>query len=272
MKTPTPLAPKDSPLKHVQPLSSSHDFSMLVQLGHALKIIATTAAGFIGAQLTGATLVALAAVLLFGVPENKLGDVIESNVYVRFATTLCVELLTVWIVFKFVKQRNKRLSDIGMQSKPTKTDLKNGLIVYVAYFAIFIAVFTAVRATHIIDTNQRQQLGFDNPQGLGLLLTFVALVILPPIAEEVLFRGFLFFGLKERIKPAVAAIITSLLFGAAHLEFASNAPLNWAAGLDTFVLSCVLCYAVHKYNSIWPAILTHALKNAAAFTLLFVVK
>ena len=69
-----------------------------------------------------------------------------------------------------------------------------------------------------------------------------------------------------------AAIITSLMFAVGHLQFGSGAPLLWVAALDTFVLSLVLCYIREKTDSLWPGIFIHAIKNALAFSVLFLFK
>jgi membrane protease YdiL (CAAX protease family) len=65
---------------------------------------------------------------------------------------------------------------------------------------------------------------------------------LPPLGEEILVRGYLFSGLRMVWRFLPAVIVTSLLFGAAHLEFGGGGPLVWAAAIDTFILSVVLCF------------------------------
>jgi membrane protease YdiL (CAAX protease family) len=97
-------------------------------------------------------------------------------------------------------------------------------------------------------------------------------VVLPPVVEETVFRGFLFTGIRNRLKPVAAALITSLLFAVPHLlESGQSGSLLWVAGIDTFTLSLVLCYLRHKTDSLWPGIFLHALKNGIAFVALYVV-
>ena len=130
-------------------------------------------------------------------------------------------------------------------------------------------------ATHLfpsLNVHQKQQLGFqDASGGLKLALTFVSLCVLPPLVEETVFRGFMFTTLRGKLKFVWAALITSLIFASAHLEFGSGQPLLWVAALDTFTLSMVLCYLRQKTDSLWPGILLHSLKNCIAFVTLFVL-
>ena len=104
-----------------------------------------------------------------------------------------------------------------------------------------------------------------------MLLTFVSLVVLPPLAEETVFRGFVYTGIRRRFPFLLSAVITSVLFAIPHLQFGEGAPLLWVAALDTFVLSLVLCYVRERTNSLWPGILIHALKNGIAFVALFLI-
>ena len=119
--------------------------------------------------------------------------------------------------------------------------------------------------------NQKQDLGFSTATtGLPLGLIFISLVILPPLVEEALFRGFLYGGLRGKLKPISAALITSALFALPH-TFGNDAgaSLLWVASVDTFLLSLILVYLREKTGSLWPGIFLHMLKNGLAFASLF---
>lgn len=115
-----------------------------------------------------------------------------------------------------------------------------------------------------IDLLQQQDIGYSNPNGYELLLTFMALVLLAPFVEETLFRGFLFKAFRRTFGFWVGAIVVSLLFAVAHGQ--AN------VGVDVFVLSMFLCYLREKTDSLWPSIALHAMKNLVAFIFLFIMK
>lgn len=235
------------------------------------KLLLAAAAAFLGAQLVGPFLVAFI-VMLFGVKTDRIVSLLDSNNALRFVLILAIEFLTVWGVNFLLRRYRLKWADIGLSRWPVAQDALKGLKVYGIYFLIFIAVYAAELASGLIDTTQAQQLGFDHSHGPQLIFVFFSLVLLPPIAEEILFRGFVFMGLRRHLNFIQSALITSVLFGIAHLEFGSGQPLNWAAAIDTFTLSCVLTYAAEKYKNLWPGMLVHMLKNLLAFVLLFVVK
>jgi len=141
-----------------------------------------------------------------------------------------------------------------------------------AYMALYIVIISIVKALlPAINLEQQQDLGISNPHGLGsMLLVFMTLVIIPPIVEETIFRGFMYAGLRTKFPFIVAALITSALFALGHLQFGSSAPLLWVAAIDTFVLSMVMCYVRERTGSIIPTMIMHALKNLLAFSFLYI--
>lgn len=152
-------------------------------------------------------------------------------------------------------------------------DVVFALAGFALYFVGYAVVLTI--ATHIfpaINVDQKQELGFQDTSGnINLFLTFLSLVVLPPIVEETVFRGFVFSGLKNKLPFIYAAIATSLLFASAHLQYGSGKPLLWIAAIDTFTLSLVLCYLRQKTGGLWAGIFLHALKNGIAFVSLFLL-
>jgi len=126
-----------------------------------------------------------------------------------------------------------------------------------AVLAILVSLFPGFPA------DQTQDVGF---QAFGSqadnLLAFVTLVVIAPIAEETLFRGYLYGKLGKYIPTVVAALITSLLFGVAHLQ--------WNVGIDVFVMSLFLCGLRSLTGSIWAGVLVHMIKNGIAFYILFI--
>jgi membrane protease YdiL (CAAX protease family) len=81
-------------------------------------------------------------------------------------------------------------------------------------------------------------------------------VLLGPLVEELVFRGILFRRLLRRTHPGVAALISSLLFGALHAD---------PVGSGLFGLALVALYT--QSRSLWVPLAAHALNNAL-FTLL----
>lgn len=164
----------------------------------------------------------------------------------------------------WVKQKRVSKEELGLTRLISWADIglaPTGFIIYFLFSALLVYGM-GLLFPHV-DLQQVQETGFQNMSHYyEYLLAFITLVVLAPLAEEVLFRGYLFGKLKKIIPPWVAIIITSLLFGAVHGQ------LNVA--IDVFALSVVLCILREITGSIWAGILLHMLKNSLAFYVLFI--
>ena len=208
---------------------------------------------------------------LRGWANNVANNWLNNSVIAQFWYVLLFYGLSFLATWLFIRYRKGSLRSIGWRRfrwwDPVIT--LGGFAVYFVGYAILLGVSTHLFPS--LNINQKQQLGFQNASGTkDLVLTFISLVILPPLVEETIFRGFIFTGLRNKMRWGWAALLTSAIFASAHLEFGSGQPLLWVAAIDTFTLSLVLCYLRQKTDSLWPGILLHALKNAVAFLSLFV--
>ncbi|CAN5142431.1 hypothetical protein BH09PAT3_BH09PAT3_6810 [soil metagenome] len=210
--------------------------------------------------------------MLQGWDFNRSQDWLSSSIIAQFFYVLLAESLMIGGLVLFLKRYKKNLSVLGFK-RPRLRDVGVGLLAYPVYFIGFAIVLVA--ATQLIpalDVNQEQQLGFDNVSGpLALTLTFISLVVLPPLVEEIMVRGFLFGSLRKHLNLGWAALVTSLAFAAAHLPEGGDTGPLYIAAIDTFILSLVLCYVREKTGSLWAGIVLHAIKNGIAFISLFVL-
>ena len=95
------------------------------------------------------------------------------------------------------------------------------------------------------------------------VIAFLVLVVIAPIFEEIIFRGWLYGKLRAKMEAPIAIVIVSLLFGIMHFQ--------WNVGVNVFALSVVLCALREITGTIYAGILTHMIKNGVAFYLLYLV-
>lgn len=90
----------------------------------------------------------------------------------------------------------------------------------------------------------------------GLILTLLAVAVVAPIAEELLFRGAALRMLADRVGAWPAIVATALLYAASHLEM-------WVF-VSTFVLGVALGWVAWERRSLPGAIVLHGVYNAVA--------
>jgi sodium transport system permease protein len=81
----------------------------------------------------------------------------------------------------------------------------------------------------------------------------LVLMLLAPVCEELAFRGFILTGLRRRLHPWTAILLSSLLFAASHLNVFQLLPL--------FILGIVLGLVATRGRSVLPGMLLHLLYN-----------
>jgi membrane protease YdiL (CAAX protease family) len=208
--------------------------------------------------------------MMVGLRGNELTVWLQDSTLAQFLSIAAIAVFNVLIITWFLKRSGISLQKIGVIN-PRARDIAYALVGFIAYFIIYIASIILIsNFVPGLNVEQEQEIGFKTGQtGLNLWLVFVSLVILPPLIEEFIMRGFLFSGLRQRLKFVYATAITSILFALAHLP-AGKEGLLWVGAIDTFILSGILCYMREKTGSIAPGIGVHALKNGLAFSVLFI--
>jgi membrane protease YdiL (CAAX protease family) len=224
----------------------------------------------LGVQIAVGVLIGLILGFL-GMGSTEIGQW-TGTVHGQFMFTAAAEIMMFSAIYFFLRSKQINLAAIGLNRFRSKY-LLYVLLGTVAYFLTYLIVVSVV-ATVLPSLNleQKQDVGFNNPVGITqMAMVFISLVILPPIAEETVFRGFMFTGLRSKLTFATTAVITSIFFAIGHLQIGQGTPLLWVAGIDTFILSMVLCYIREKTGSIWPTIGIHMVKNFIAFSFLYLI-
>lgn len=90
-----------------------------------------------------------------------------------------------------------------------------------------------------------------------LWIEILAVVVLAPIVEELVFRGCIHTRLRRSMKPLTAALISAFIFGIAHGHLIS--------ATYAFILGLVLAYLYEKYDSVIVPILFHAAFNGSNY-------
>jgi len=111
---------------------------------------------------------------------------------------------------------------------------------------------------YIVDLN-----GLLEPDTLfGFILLFVAVSIIAPLGEELLFRGFLQQFLEKHWKDVTRAIlVTALFFATIHMN------PYWF--IQIYILGIMLGFLSWKTGSVFPPLILHGLNNSFAMIVSF---
>jgi membrane protease YdiL (CAAX protease family) len=100
---------------------------------------------------------------------------------------------------------------------------------------------------------------FDNAG--PLIVVVVAAVFMAPVIEELFFRGFLFGGLQEGWGWVLAAAVSSILFGMAHLSPYALVPFT--------LVGFLFAWSFRYTGSLASSIVAHTIVNTVSVAILF---
>lgn len=134
------------------------------------------------------------------------------------------------------------------------TDI-NALIGYPEWLGSFGETLQALEAK----LNASLQIMLSDKSPSTIFFTFLSIVVIAPIGEELLFRGAVQGWILTRTKRVhLAVILSAILFSAVHMQ--------WMGFIPRTVMGVVLGY-VAVYGSLRLAMLLHALNNLLAYVL-----
>lgn len=107
-----------------------------------------------------------------------------------------------------------------------------------------------------VDTEEANQMIGEYFQFGNIVLAVILVVVVTPLAEEMLFRGTLFGGLRERYGFWTAAIISSATFAVMHLN-------PWSI-VCTFIIGMFYALLFEKTGSLVYSMVGHGINNLIA--------
>lgn len=202
---------------------------------------------------------------------NKVALQAMLTALVYVATIVCV----LYIPAKWYKKR-VTLYDIGMEQRlPTWRDIGIAPLVYIATLLVSAGALIIVsRLFPHFDITQTQAVGFTATtitQRYELLLVYITLAVMAPVAEELLFRGYLFGRVRQQLSAVATVILTAVVFSTLHLGIGQLESLQWNIAIATFVLGLSIGIMREVTGSVWAGIIVHMIQNTIAFLVLFAI-
>ena len=233
---------------------------MKIALG-IIALLAWTVAGMFLSEL-------VIAYPLYWLLGDHLTEPFWNSIYIILADLLRIFIIIVipCLIGKYKKQKFLTISreELGLTGLPTWTDLGLGPIAYFAYILIFTGALQLLQNLPWFDANEVQDLGYTaitNPA--DKVLAFIALAVVTPIVEEVIFRGFLYGKIRAHLPAVPAILIVSVLFAALHGQ--------WNVAVGVFILSALNCTLREITGTIYAGILAHMTMNGLATFIKYVL-
>lgn len=183
--------------------------------------------------------------------EAAMGTDFTTNMLVISAAAYGVVVL-IWYKLAFVKKYT-----IEKREAFKENVLKGKVIVSLVIAAVGCYCIDLLLATLVSMLSPESLEAFNDLMGSALggneFMAFLAVVILAPIAEELLFRGIIFRMLTKHWSEVAAIVVSALLFGLYHM--------NLLQAIYVLPIGLLLGYIAYKCKSVLPCILIHMVNN-----------
>ena len=180
------------------------------------------------------------------------------------ALVYTLSFLFLLLTFKHLKPLRAPVTrnELGLNNLVTFSDIGlaiAGLFGYLTFSAILTALFSVFPWFNLTENQPLLYSTLISP--LNKVFAAIALVVVGPILEEVIYRGLIYGKLRKNHSLIASILIVSILFGFLHGQ--------WNVGVDVFALSVVACLMRETTGTIYAGIILHILKNTIAFYFLF---
>ena len=178
----------------------------------------------------------------------NLGLLISLSVII--SSVVCIALV---IVFIKARRGDTVAGYLGLKAISAKAALVS-LVVLVGFIAIQVLV------NIVFEVPAESDIMVDAyASSVWPALFWIAVIVVGPVFEEVLFRGFLFEGLRySRIGVIGAVIVTSLVWAVSHLQYGLF-QIAWI-----FVFGVILGIMRYSTGSLWAPTIMHVSNNLIA--------
>ncbi len=202
-------------------------------------------------------------------------DKVLSNPYIEGWLNFAGICLAFPLVIAYSLSAGKRMWEKRpMTPKARIWEVGFGIVSWLVAFPIVTLVAESVKELidYLVNASPLDQVAvrhLKSTYGDSSLLTMsvVAIVLLVPVIEEVLFRGFLQSYLRQNFSQRSTILLSSAIFTLAHFS-PSQGMANSELLTGLFVLACFLSFIYERQRTLWPSIALHCTFNAVSVSMI----
>ena len=170
-------------------------------------------------------------------------------------------LLAVIILFFLLKEKGLNFDSVGVKGKLSLRSCGFALIGLVIAFTLYPAIEALLKPLGVsMFWKAGKVVPLDLTSAPDVVLTLIFAVILGPIVEEIIFRGYVLTAILQRRERKLGAIVLSaLVFTSVH------AYLGPGVMFFIFFWTFIPAFLYLKFDSLYPAILFHVLNNFVTY-------
>ncbi|MFD1851583.1 CPBP family intramembrane glutamic endopeptidase [Oceanobacillus bengalensis] len=192
---------------------------------------------------------------------QALTDAFQNDLYSGTLVGFIMSIIfTLGLYFIAIKPKKLSWKEVGLQRFPKSYW---GPIIGWTVVLIIVAIIVSYVMEWVF------QIGVDNSKTeslqtrltfINFIIAFVSAAIISPIYEEIFYRGFLYRWFRTKYGLFTGMFVSSFIFMIVHIPTFNTLPYTFLSGL-------IFAWTYEKTNSIYPAMIIHALFNGLSIIL-----
>ncbi len=171
-----------------------------------------------------------------------------------YINTIVSKTISVFLLFLIVKIRRVSFFDEVLPKGEIKGLWRNFIPIYI----LICVVICIINFRNPLLPGLLFNSVFPEAKLLGNIVLIFSAIIIAPLVEEILFRGFLYPAVNRYLGMYPAIILTSILFVFAHYPQIKQ---DYLFAINIFVLSFIITYKRAKTGSVILAVILHHIYN-----------
>ncbi len=177
-----------------------------------------------------------------------------------FALAVIISLVSVWIYLLICKLRKKEISEYIHTKKAPLMIFAMSAVVAIGTRIIVMVYYYLVQNVAVFEKSIVESASVEPRlySRMDYAIAFFSILIVAPLFEEFLFRGFIMGELKKVMRPWAAILLQAVIFGASH-GFLFQSVFAAFAGLFIGIIyhrtknifSAALCHSVFNFTSVF---------------------
>ena len=143
-------------------------------------------------------------------------------------------------------------SSLGLRVRHAWRLAGTGLVAYASFVAILALAAVLFRGMFALQAGDSIIQSVKTPG--EAVIYFLLACVLAPVFEEIVFRGYVYAGLRRVAAPRPAMLLGGLIFASVHM--------NAGAIIIITLIGILLCYLYERTRSLLPGMVAHGLHNA----------
>lgn len=162
------------------------------------------------------------------------------------------------VLIRLAKRRGLGFRDIGFSGRLTGQGAILALAGWFIAFWLYYAV-EMIAGLVGIDMFWNESEFFALNSAWRVVVVVAATLIIAPLAEEMIFRGYVLQALLARLRTPAAAVLSALVFASIHIG------IGLGLTIYIFLGALILAWLYIKFRNVYACVLMHLMNNVVAY-------